>query len=204
MKKISFILLSFVFLHVTTFGQAPKDTAYVKDVYLDLDNNIVNQRVMEFDSTSVTDLMLYFENWGGQNFRNYSEVRTSKTENQIILKYITSTFGIIDMYVQMVVEFKPNRMRVKLVDEGNVFRAGSYSSGVTTPAIQSYTYKVKDYFQDGIIIYKIAPGGWNIKEKQASGAKNYKASCDATLLELESFIRTSKEKKEVPAEKSDW
>jgi hypothetical protein len=204
MKKISFILLSFVFLHATTFGQAPKDTAYVKDIYLDLDNNIVNQKVMEFDSISVTDLMLYFENWGGQNFRNYSEVRTSKTENQIILKYITSSFGILDMYVQMVVEFKPNKMRVKLIDEGNVFQPGTYSSGVSTPAIQSYTYKVKDYFQDGIIIYKIAPGAWNIKEKQASGAKNYKSTCDATLLEVESFIRTSKEKKEVPVEKSDW
>ena len=60
MKRISFILLSYVFLQATTFGQAPKDTAYVKDVYLDLENNIVNQRVMEFDSTSVTDLMRNF------------------------------------------------------------------------------------------------------------------------------------------------
>ena len=78
--------MSFVFLQLTSFGQAPKDTAYVKDIYFDLENNIVAQKVLEFDSISVTDLMLYFENWGGQNFRNYSEVRTSKTENQIILK----------------------------------------------------------------------------------------------------------------------
>ena len=32
--------MSFVFLQLTSFGQAPKDTAYVKDIYFDLENKL--------------------------------------------------------------------------------------------------------------------------------------------------------------------
>ena len=88
-----------------------RDTVFLSQIYLDESTYLVSQKVIDFDSISASELLIRFENWGGQNFRNYEKVRTSKTETQITLNYITSTFNTaLDFYLIMVVEFKDNKI----------------------------------------------------------------------------------------------
>ena len=87
----------------TTYGQNSKqdrDTVFLDQIYLDASTYLVSQQVLEFDSVNANELMIRFENWAGQNFRNYDKVRTSKTDSQITLNYITSSFNpALDFYL---------------------------------------------------------------------------------------------------------
>lgn len=191
MKKVLCIIL--LYYGNTLFGQNAKqerDTVFLSQVYLDESTYLVSQKVIEFDSITAEELMIRFENWGGQNFRNYEKVRTSKTESQITLNYITSTFNTaLDFYINLVVEFKDNKIRVQIFDDGNVYKPGSYSGSVYTAGISSRTYHLKSYFIDGTIIYKPKPGMLNFNEKNAQGSLKYKAAIDATFNEIETFIK---------------
>jgi hypothetical protein len=170
-------------------GKQEKDTVFISQIYLDESNYLVSQKVIDFDSISANELIIRFENWAGQNFRNYDKVRTSKTETQITLNYITSTFNTaLDFYLNMVVEFKDNKIRVQIFDDGNVYKPGSYSGSTYIAGISARSYHIKSYFSDGMIIYKTKPGMFNINEKNGSGSLYYKSSIDDTFKEIETFI----------------
>lgn len=139
---------------MNVFGQskAERDTVYIDQIYKDVSTYLVSQRVLEFDSVSAQELMKRFENWGGKNFRNYEHVRTSKTESQITLNYITSCSSIgLDFYINMVVEFKDNKMRVQIFDDANVYKPGSYVGTSYIAGIASRTYHIASYFKEGMI-----------------------------------------------------
>lgn len=179
----------------TTYGQNSKqdrDTVFLNQIYQDASTYLVSQRVLEFDSVSANELMIRFENWAGQNFRNYDKVRTSKTESQITLNYITSSFNSsLDFYLNMVIEFKDNKIRVQIFDDANVYKPGSYSGTTYIAGIASRTYHIKSYFSDGMIVYKTKPGMLNIHERNATGSLVYKASIDATLEEIYTVMKTA-------------
>lgn len=172
-------------------GKLEKDTVFLSQIYSNESSYLVSQKVIDFDSMSKEELITRFENWAGQNFRNYDKVRTSKTESQITLNYITSSFNTsLDFYLIMVVEFKDNKIRVQIFDDGNVYKSGYYSGSVYISGISARSYHLKSYFIDGMIVYKPKPGMMNINEKNASGSLNYKASVEATFNEIETFIKS--------------
>ena len=136
--------------------------------------------------------MKRFENWGGQNFRNYEHVRTSKTESQITLNYITTCSSLaLDFNIIMVIEFKDNKMRVQIFDDANAYKPGSYVGTTYVAGIAGRLYHVASYFKEGMIDYKIKPGMMNYPEKQATGALSYKASIESGLDELYLFIKSN-------------
>lgn len=203
MKKIyvlSVMILSVFSLNAQSSKQE-KDTVFVEKIYQDLSTYLVSQQVLEFDSVKASELMIRFENWAGQNFRNYEKVRTSKTESQITLNYITSTFSTsLDFYLNMVVEFKDNKIRVQIYDDANVYKPGSYSGTTYIAGVAERAYHISSYFNNGMIIYKPKPGMLNINEKNATGSLAYKASVDATIEEINTYIKT---KSVAPATKKD-
>ncbi len=190
----SYFLILFFFIAMNVFGQskAERDTVYLDEIYKDASTYLVSQRVLEFDSVSAQELMKRFENWGGQNFRNYENVRTSKTESQITLNYITSSYSVgLEFYIIMVVEFKDNKMRVQIFDDANVYKPGSYAGTTYIAGISARTYHIASYFREGMIDYKLKPGMMNYAEKQATGALTYKASIESGLDELYQFIKSN-------------
>lgn len=178
----------------STLGFGQKDTLKLKDFYVDLPSFLVKEKVISVDSLTTNQLITKFENWGGKVFRNYKEVRTSKTESQITLSYIKSIpDGIrIDMYVIMQVEFKDGKVRIRIFDDGNVFIPGSYGTGYSLPSVAARTYYIKSYFIDGdkdIFIYKKKSSFLNIKYKQAEFLLGYRNSIDLELLDIEQFLK---------------
>jgi hypothetical protein len=194
MRKLNLILLlltSFTTLFAQNTKQE-KDTVFLSEIYLDETTYLVSQKVLEFDSINANELMVRFENWAGQNFRNYDKVRTSKTDSQITLTYITSSFSSsLDFYINMVIEFKDNKIRVQFYDDGNVYKPGSYSGSTYIKAIEGRLYHIKSSFTDGMIIYKTKPGMFNMSEKNATGSLVYKASINSSIEEIYNFILTN-------------
>ncbi len=191
MRKLNLILIlltSFTTLFAQNTKQE-KDTVFLSEIYLDETTYLVSQKVLEFDSINANELMVRFENWAGQNFRNYDKVRTSKTDSQITLTFITSSFSAsLDFYLNMIVEFKDNKMRVQIYDDGNVYKPGSYSGNTYIKGIEGRIYHIKSSFTDGMIIYKTRPGMLNMNEKNATGSLAYKAYVNSTIEEIYKFI----------------
>jgi hypothetical protein len=151
--------------------------------------NLVSEVVITFDSINSNELINRFENWGGQSFRNYSEVRTSKTSEQITIRYVTTSF-VLDMYVILIAEFKDNKIRLRFYDSGSTY----------IRPIPSGSYKIKSYFGDEkVIIYRPKKGPFNINEKNASGSLAYKEYMESTIDEINNFIKNTPK-----AEKKEW
>lgn len=206
MNKFYFLTLFFL-VGSNVFGQskAERDTVYLDQIYKDASTYLVSQRILEFDSVSSQELIKRFENWGGQNFRNYEKVRTSKTESQITLNYLTSSFNSeIDFYVIMIVEFKDNKMRVQIFDDGNAYKSGSYVGTSYIAGISARTYHIASYFKEGMIDYKVKPSMMNYAEKQATGALNYKTSIESGLDELYQFINLNAASNAVKKTDDGW
>jgi hypothetical protein len=97
-------------------------------------------------------------NWGSTHFVNLKEVLVGETEDQLVFNYITNDFYLktmgmvtqVSWYVRMVTQVKDGRIRVQLYDDGNAYKPGSYSGGVSTPAMQSRTYHLSYYFKDTV------------------------------------------------------
>lgn len=148
-----------------------KDTLKLSDVYLS--GRMITEQTFTYDSISRKQLVEKFENWAGQHFRNYEETRTSKTESQITLRYIT-TCNIVtsgDWYINLTIIFEDNKMTVKAYDDGNGYQPSWRNGSTYIPAIQAHTYHFDDYFTDELIIYKPTESFFNNKEKQARNIK---------------------------------
>lgn len=197
MRKV-ILFFSIVILNAfSVFSQ--KDTIFINDVYFNPLNNIVVEKIINVDSTSKQELMNRFENWAGANFRDYSNVRTSKTEDQITLLYITEAESS-KMYVILKVEFKDNKVRLNLIDDGNVATQGTYVGSTYNPGIPGRSYKFSGYFEDGKLIYKVNGGMFNINTIRAKNVLSYKKSINNTVNQIESNLKN----KSVQKEKSDW
>ncbi len=124
----------------------PPRILYQKDIYQDSSSLIAFQQVIRTDSVGVLELKKRFKNWGGKAYINFSEVLVSETDDQMVLVYIVDVpgkEGIGKWYVRMIANFKDDRVRISLYDDGNVFRpASQYSAGSSARA-----WNVTAYFK---------------------------------------------------------
>jgi hypothetical protein len=200
MRKLKMVIIALMMCLVSSIslGQE-KDTLKLSKILKDESVNLVSEVVITFDSINSNELINRFENWGGQSFRNYSEVRTSKTSEQITIRYVTTSF-VLDMYVILIAEFKDNKIRLRFYDDGNCFKPGYYSGSTYIRPIPSGSYKIKSYFGDEkVIIYRPKKGPFNINEKNASGSLAYKEYMESTIDEINNFIKNTPK-----AEKKEW
>jgi hypothetical protein len=207
MRKVKSMIIALMMCLVSSmsFGQE-KDTLDLSKILKDESVNLVSEVVITVDSINSNELINRFENWWGKShlnvtetFRNYSEVRTSKTSEQITIRYVTTSF-VLDMYVILIAEFKDNKIRLRFYDDGNCFKPGYYSGITYIRSIPADSYKIKSYFGDEkVIIYRPKKGPFNINEKNASGSLAYKEYMESTIDEINNFIKNTPK-----AEKKEW
>ena len=180
-KKLSILLIS-----LSTIGYSQKVTVNVNQIYYNVEKDIVAEKIINIDSTSVKELKNRFNNWGGTQFMNYEKVKTSETDNQLVIDYISSSFGVLDMYVRLTASFKAGKVRLQIHDMGNVYKFNSGNPALSIPARK---YKIKSYFfKKNQITYK---EGWSvIKKRQAKGALRYKSDILITIDDLSSYLIT--------------
>ena len=207
MRKINLVvlsLLSIATIHAQS-SKSEKDTLYINEIYQADSIYLVSQKVLEFDSISANELLKRFENWAGQNFRNYDKVRTSKTDSQITLNYITSSFNsTLDFHVILIVEFKNNKIRVQIFDDGNVYKPGYYSGNTYISGMSDRLLHINHYFTDGMIIYKPKPGIFNMNEKNATGSLSFKTSMNNTIEEIYNFIKLNSSNQKNEKNNEGW
>lgn len=185
---------------IPTVSIAQKDTLFVETFYKDVSTLLVYEKIIEVDSTPINELMNRLDNWGGQNFADYEKVRTGKTANQITLNYISNAH-VHSFYVNLIAEFKDNKVRLRFYDGGNCYRPPQILATLTIPALQARTRFLTAYFADkGKLLYKTKSDG-TIKPIEAAGLLNYKQSIEATCKTIEEFLRNSGNSK---PKKDDW
>jgi hypothetical protein len=190
MKKIALFLT----LVLSFFA---KSQFQIDSLYTDKEQLLINQKVIIVDSVSREELINRIKNWGGVSFVNLKEVLVSETQDQLVFTYVTSGFYVksmgitstLDWYVRMVVQVKDGRIRVQQFDDGNTFRPGSYSGGVSVPATQARLYNLDDYFVDGVA-----------RKMYNDGFIKFKAATLTTLNSLEVAIKSPKNE----AGKDEW
>jgi len=200
MKTTLSILLIALSFCTNEVKAAEKDTLYLQSIFQNSSTNLVSERILKFDSIKLVDLMTKFENWGGQNFVNYNEVKTGKTNEQITLTYITSTVVIVKFHVNLVIEFKDNKVRVRAYDYGNAFKPAEYIGVTLIPSVPSKSIYLKNYFEDSMIIYNPKPSNFNYKQKWATGIIQYKLDIEDTINSIETYIKSNLNIET----KSDW
>ena len=169
----------------------------IDSLYQDKEQLLINQNVIIVDSVSREELINRIKNWGGVSFVNLKEVLVSETQDQLVFTYVTSGFYVksmgittpLDWYVRMVVQVKDGRIRVQQFDDGNTYRAGSYSGGVTVPATQARRYHLNDYFADGVA-----------RKMHNDGFIKFKEAANKTIISLENAVQ----QKADPAVKDEW
>ena len=199
-------LLLLITIMINGFIMSQKETIKYNEYLKDPLNRLVLEKVMIFDSINKEELINRFENWGGQNFRNYSEVRTSKTNDQITLLYINSFAHLFnggpELYIIMNAQFKDNKLRISVYDDGNVFRPGYYLGNIYVPSIPARSSYLIDYFDsDGLLEYKPGTGSFNMKGRRAAVLIEYKEKINVNISSIEKLI---KEQNKVKVNNSDW
>ncbi len=191
MKKILTILA----ILVSSFSFSQRERILSTEFYKDVNSRLVSEKIIIFDSINKQELMNRFENWAGTSFRNYSEVRTSKTDNQITLLYVSNS-----MYIIMNVEFKDYKIRLSFYDDGNVYIPSSYSGNIYIPGVAARSRHMINYFDsDGVLEYKPGNGMFNIKGRTASMIISYKTDIEKSIIDIENTI-----KQKSIIKKSDW
>ena len=137
--KHTIVLLLFSSLFNCLYAQTKEiDSFYITQFYKDVSEFLVSEKIIEVDSASQSTLLERFENWGGKTFRDYEKVRTSKTESQVTISYIYD-----ESYFIIKAQFKDNKARISIYDDGNTYRPAASSSSPATPA---RSHKLKYWF----------------------------------------------------------
>jgi hypothetical protein len=175
------------------------DTLHINQIYKDVSEYLISEKIIEIDSTSQSILLERFGNWGGKTFIDYEKVKTSKTESQVVLMYI-----FLDQYFQLIAQFKDNKAKISIYDAGNV--AKSYING---PA---YSLKLIRMFQNkrdfikgqneynGMLIYETKMTPKNFKAMTVRDLLYYKENSENTILSIEKFLKDSSGN----SKKDDW
>jgi hypothetical protein len=202
-RAISAIIAIAITLAMTNTALAQKETININYLYENPQSRLITDTVIKCEGISAQELMTKFENWGGRNFQNYSAVRTSKTESQISLKYISGSATInnylFDMYTILIAEFKDGRFKLSFYDNGNAYRPGTYIGNTYIRPVPENTYFLDFDFEDGSLTYKQSPGMFNYKQKQAASIYSTKNQILKSIKEIESDIKSKNETKA-----SDW
>lgn len=170
-----------------------KDTLFINDVYESVGESLMIDEVIKFDSINQITLKYRFENYAATWFRNYNEVVTSSTEDQIVMLYIKSLGSDLNMYIRLVVQFKDNKVRLRFYDDGNVYKPAVYSGNtLIARPIGTRSFKLSNYFtSDGMLIYNKKQGPFNVKEKAATMIKNYIEELNLQVSEIENSMRVN-------------
>ncbi len=183
LTALTLILMSFQFLNaqVNVFPEEmpiePRRVYYQKDIFQDSTSLMVFQQVVRTDSVGKVELKKRFKNWGGTAFVNYSEVLVSETEDQVVLVFIVDVPGIDGIggwYVRMIANFKDDRVRITLTDDGNTYRpARQYYAGAA-----ARSFYINAYFQR---FGKIDPEKNNMFRKVHDGVIEWRNKILSTL-----------------------
>jgi hypothetical protein len=152
MKK----LIAFAFMCISFITYSQDEVIPQLKPYEDLESKLYTSKVIEISGKSQKELQNTFKNWAGTTFVNLREVMVSETDNQIVLVYIEkvpvsmkvllSNFNDVwSLYVRLVAEFKDGKMRVSIYDDGNVFKAGTYSQYGNVPATQARSFYISSF-----------------------------------------------------------
>lgn len=186
MKKL--FLLSFIFISLQAFSQ--KQVLNLNDIFIEGNLYKTIDKVVDIPNTTKKDLILKFNNWGGQTFKDYSSVKTNETENQVTFKFNTSgsyyiydsMYGYIgSMSVIGVVTFKDNKIKIELSDNGNITKIGDKYK----PTFKMGTWFMNMNFNgDKSIEYNPKPGIFNYAEKRASSLLAYKTELNNIINDI--------------------
>ena len=164
---------------------------------------MIYSQVVTFDSIPQEQIHVRTKNWAGRTFRNMNKVLVSETNEQMVFNYITGGFytkflGVKeswDWYVKMVVKIKDNKMKIMLYDDGNTFKAGTYTQYGSIPAKSAHTYHFYDYF-------KIKKDS-NSMPKYTDALISFKNECLLTVESLVEAIKSPSNKNEKINDTSD-
>jgi hypothetical protein len=151
MKNLVFYTI--LFLSNSLFSQIKLEEFY--DAPKDL---IIYSKVYELDSLSQEEIFNRLKNWESTTFVDSREVVVSENKDQVVLVYSTNKFFIkvlgmrnyLPWYIRLVIQIKPGKIRCLFYDDGNVFRPGSYSGGISVPSTPARRNRLKDYMRNGV------------------------------------------------------
>ena len=192
---IALFLLSFI-SNIFFAQNKDFDTLHLNQIYENVGQLLISEKIIEVDSTPQSLLLERFENWGGETFRDYEKVRTSKTESQVTMTYISK-----GRYINLVAKFKENKVKVSVFDDGNTYKSGTEYSKPT----QARSYYFKDKFNlnnenAGMFIYKTKIGLFNYSKIYADEMIDYKEYVNNTILTIEKSLKNDTKK----AKSDDW
>jgi hypothetical protein len=188
---------SFLFVGLCMIAYVASGQYHIDSLYFDKSQFLMNQKVIQVDSVLSDELIKRVKNWGSTHFVNLKEVLVGETEDQLVFNYISDDFYVktmgmvtgVSWYIRMVVQVKDGRIRVQLFDDGNAYKPGSYSGGVSTPAMQARAYHLTDYFKDTVA-----------RKMYNDGLEKIKSGVVTTLFSLEQAVKT----KAIKADNGDW
>lgn len=123
MKYQFYLILIILTIPYTVLSQSSEDSLNIynenhlierKKIYLN-DEGMFLENVFEYQGKSANDLKGLVKNWGGITFNSFKNVIANETENQLVIRFNTNSYSGI--YIKMVIDFKENKMRVRMFDE---------------------------------------------------------------------------------------
>jgi hypothetical protein len=87
-----------------------------KKIYIN-DEGLIDEKIFEYQNKNINVLKGLIKNWGGSNFRSFKDVLVNETENQLVIRYISSSM-IDNSYIKMIIDLKENKVRIRVYDEG--------------------------------------------------------------------------------------
>ena len=192
-KKI-IITACLIILNLMKIDAKEKDTLSINQIYQSPETHLLTERIISFDSLNRGHIMNKFENWCATNFRDYEKVRTSKTENQIVLNYISKFYyyksNEMNLYIILIAEFKDNKIRLRFYDDGNTFIPAVYSGNtLISPSTPSRQFKLSSYFdKNGLFIYNPIQGNFNLRQRIAKSMIDLKSRIDIDINDIEKEI----------------
>lgn len=152
MKKTILVVLILLSFNVS-FGQLPIDS-----LFQNKEEKLLLEKVVTFDSLSVTDLYIKIREWSGKEFKNEDKVLVSNTPTQLIFRYVSTSFYIKGLlgepliqnrFIKMVINIKTNKIKISIFDDGD----GVYN----TPLSSNVLFKnntARKMYNDGLINLK--------------------------------------------------
>jgi hypothetical protein len=196
-KKSRNLMKALLIFVLCTIACVAHSQYHIDSLYFDKSQFLMNQKVVQVDSVPAEELIKRIKNWGSTHFVNLKEVLVGETEDQLVFNYSTDDFYVktmgmvtgVSWYIRMVVQLKDGRIRVQLFDDGNAYKPGSYTGGVSIPAMQARAYHLADYFKDTVA-----------RKMYNDGLEKIKRGVVATLFSLEEAVKT----KAIKADNGDW
>jgi hypothetical protein len=124
MKNIFKIILG-LFISINLYSQTNIDSIGIfnekklierKRIYKD-EEGLIDEKIYQYKNKSIEDLKILIKNWGGVNFRSFKDVLVNETNNQLVIRYISSSI-IDNSYIKMIIDLKENKVRIRVYDEG--------------------------------------------------------------------------------------